>query len=41
MQCLSGNDSLGYDFLSVTKNGFVSVSVQPVSKDWLGDMGFQ
>jgi hypothetical protein len=27
-RCLSGNDLTGYDFLSVSKDGFMSVSVQ-------------
>jgi hypothetical protein len=40
-QCLSGKDLSGYDFLSVTKDGFVPVSVQPASEARLGDVIFQ
>jgi hypothetical protein len=40
-QCLSGKDLTGYDFLSVSKDGFVSVSVQPTSRTQLGDVVFQ
>ena len=29
IECLSGRDISGYDFLSVSKQGFVPVSVQP------------
>jgi hypothetical protein len=39
-QCLSEKDLIGYDFLSVTKAGFVPMSVQPVSKARLGDVIF-
>jgi hypothetical protein len=31
-QCLSGKDLTGYDFLSISKEGFVSVSVKTTSK---------
>jgi hypothetical protein len=40
-QCLSGKDLSGYDFLSVTKDGFVPVFVQPAFKARLEDIGFQ
>jgi hypothetical protein len=32
VQCLSGKDLTGYDFFSVSKDGFVPVSVQPASR---------
>jgi hypothetical protein len=35
-QCLSGKDLTGYGFLSICKDGFVSVSVLPASGTWLG-----
>ena len=38
VECLSGRDISGYDFLSVTKEGFVPVSVQPISEPWLNNM---
>jgi hypothetical protein len=41
MRCLSGRDILGYDFLSITKDGFVPVSVQPAFEAPLGDIGCQ
>jgi hypothetical protein len=31
-QCLSGRALTGYDFLSISKEGFVPVSVKPASK---------
>jgi hypothetical protein len=34
-------DILVYDFLSVTKDGFVLVSIQPTSKAQHCDVGFQ
>jgi hypothetical protein len=40
-QCLLGKHLSGYDFLSVSKNGFVSVSVQPTFGTQLGDAVFQ
>jgi hypothetical protein len=40
-QCLSGKDFTGYDFLNVTKEGFIPVSVQPASKARLGDVIFR
>jgi hypothetical protein len=30
MECLSGIDLMGYDYISVGKNGFVLISVKPV-----------
>jgi hypothetical protein len=41
VQCLSGRDILGYDFLSVSKDGFVPVSIQLASEVRLGDVGFR
>jgi hypothetical protein len=40
-QCLSGKDLIGYDFLSIFKDEFVHVSVQPASGTWLGAVVFQ
>jgi hypothetical protein len=40
-QCLSGKDLVGYDFLSVLKDGFVPVSVKPTSEARLGNVMFQ
>jgi hypothetical protein len=40
-QCLPGRDLSGYDFLSVSKDGFLPVSVQPTSEAQLGDVVFQ
>jgi hypothetical protein len=40
-QCLSGKDLTGYDFLSISKDGFVSVSVQPASRTRLRGVVFQ
>jgi hypothetical protein len=31
-QCLSGRDLIGYNFLSISKEGFVPVSVKPTSE---------
>jgi hypothetical protein len=39
-QCLSGKDLTGYDFVSISKDGFVSVSVQPASETRLRDVVF-
>jgi hypothetical protein len=39
-QCLSGKDLTGYDFFSVSKEGFVPVSVKPASKGQLGNVVF-
>jgi hypothetical protein len=38
--CLSGKHLIGYDFLSITKDRFVTVSVQPASEG-LSDVIFQ
>jgi hypothetical protein len=40
-KCLSEKDLIGYDFLRVTKEGFVPMSVQPASEARLGDVIFQ
>jgi hypothetical protein len=40
-QCLLGRDLSGYDFLSISKEGFVPVFVKPASKAWLGNVVFQ
>jgi hypothetical protein len=40
-QCLLGRDISEYDFLSITKEGFVPISVQSTSKSQLGVVGFQ
>jgi hypothetical protein len=40
-RCLSGRDLIGYDFLSVSKEGFVPVSIKPASEAWLGNVVFQ
>jgi hypothetical protein len=29
MECLSGNDLIGYDYISIGKDGFVPISVKP------------
>jgi hypothetical protein len=29
MECLSGKDLMGYDYISIGKDGFVSISVEP------------
>jgi hypothetical protein len=39
-QCLLGKDLIGYDFLSITKDGFVPVSVQLASEARLGNVSF-
>jgi hypothetical protein len=41
VQCLSGKDLAGYDFLSISKDGFVPVSIKPASKAWLSNVVFQ
>jgi hypothetical protein len=38
--CLSGKDLIGYDFLSISKEGFVPVFVKPASEAWLGNVLF-
>jgi hypothetical protein len=40
-QCLSGKDLTGYDFLSISKNGFVHMSVKSASEDRLDNVVFQ
>jgi hypothetical protein len=40
-QCLSGRDLIGYNFFSVSKEGFVPVSVKPASEARLGNVVFQ
>jgi hypothetical protein len=30
MECLSDNELMGYDYISIDKDGFVSISVKPV-----------
>jgi hypothetical protein len=40
-QCLSGKDLVGYDFLSISKAGFVTVSVKPDSEARLSNVVFQ
>jgi hypothetical protein len=41
VQCQSGKDLTGYDFLSIFKEGFVPVSVKPASEARLGNVVFQ
>jgi hypothetical protein len=40
-QCLSGKDLSGYDFLSVSKDGFVPISVKLAFEARLGNVVFQ
>jgi hypothetical protein len=40
-QCLLGKDLTDYDFLSIAKNGFVPVSMQPASKAQLSNVIFR
>jgi hypothetical protein len=40
-QCLSGKDLTGYNFLGISKEGFMLVSVKPASKARLGNVVFQ
>jgi hypothetical protein len=40
-QCLSGKDLTGYDFLSVSKEGFMPVFVKLASEARLGNVVFQ
>jgi hypothetical protein len=36
MECLSDKDMMGYDYISVSKDGFVPISVKPViGATWL------
>jgi hypothetical protein len=30
MECISGKDLMGYDYISIGKDGFVPISVKPV-----------
>jgi hypothetical protein len=39
-QCLLGKDLIGYDFLSVSKEGFMPMSVKPGSEARLGNVVF-
>jgi hypothetical protein len=38
--CLSEKDLIGYDFLSISKEGFVPVFVKLASEAWLGNVLF-
>ena len=38
VQCLSDQDLSGYDFLSVTRDDFVPISVQPISSSQLSNI---
>jgi hypothetical protein len=40
-QCLSRKDLTGYDFLSISKEGFMPVSIKPASKARLDSVVFQ
>jgi hypothetical protein len=40
-QCLSGKAIFGYDFLSIPKDGFVPMSMQPAFRTQLGGVAFQ
>jgi hypothetical protein len=40
-QCLSGKDLIGYNFLSIFKEGFVPVFVKPTFDARLGNIVFQ
>jgi hypothetical protein len=40
-QCLSGKDLIGCDFLSISKEGFVPMSIKPASEARLGNVVFQ
>jgi hypothetical protein len=40
-QCLSRRDLTGYDFLSISNEGFVPVSVKPASEAHLSNVVFQ
>jgi hypothetical protein len=39
-QCLSRRDLMGYDFLSVSKEGFVPMSIKPASEARLDNVVF-
>jgi hypothetical protein len=38
---MSGKDLIGYDFLSISKEGFVPMSIKLASKARLGNVVFQ
>ena len=38
MQCLTGRDLPDYDYISIDKNGFVPINVQPADVAWLNDL---
>jgi hypothetical protein len=40
-KCLSGSDLSGYDFLSISKEGFVPTSVKPASEAHRDDVVYQ
>jgi hypothetical protein len=40
-QCLLGRDLIGYDFLSVSREGFMPVSIKPASEARLYNVVFQ
>jgi hypothetical protein len=40
-QCQSGKNLTGCDFLSISNEGFVPVSIKPASEAWLGNVVFQ
>jgi hypothetical protein len=40
-QYLSGKDLIGYNFLIISKEGFVPMSVKSASEAWLGNVVFQ
>jgi hypothetical protein len=40
-QCPLGKDLIGYNFLSISREGFVPVSVKLASEGRLGDVVFQ
>jgi hypothetical protein len=40
-QCQSGKNLIGYDFLSISNEGFVPVSIKSASEAWLGNVVFQ
>jgi hypothetical protein len=39
--CLSGRDLKGYNFLSISNEGFFPVSIKPTSEARLGNIVFQ
>jgi hypothetical protein len=40
-QCLSGRDLIGYNFLSISKEGFISMSIKPASEARLSNVVFR